>query len=156
MKPRTTLTLLSQPPLFPFIFFRSDGNIARTVNGSANATENASIVTIGVQNSPWVDLIRTVPTMGPVQENDTSTRVRAMKNIPPSPFPPDFASLLFVRLEGSSISNAPKKDAANTMNMMKNSRLGSQCVASQLNMSAVTELPPTSRVIPMIAQMGRV
>ena len=52
MKPSTTLTLLSQEPDLPFIFFSSDGNIARIVNGKAKATEKASIVTIGVQNSP--------------------------------------------------------------------------------------------------------
>ena len=52
MKPSTTFTLLSHEPDLPFIFLRSDGNIARTVNGRAKATEKASIVTIGVQNSP--------------------------------------------------------------------------------------------------------
>ncbi len=156
MKPRTTLTLLSQEPDLPFIFFSSDGNIASMVNGSAKATENASIVTIGVQNSPCVDLIRTVPTIGPVQENDTRTRVRAMKNIPPSPLPPDFASLLLARLEGSSISNAPKKDAAKIMNTTKNIRFGSQCVASQLNISAVTVLPPIIQVNPMMTLIGTV
>lgn len=35
-----------------FHLFSSDGNIARIVNGKAKATEKASIVTIGVQNSP--------------------------------------------------------------------------------------------------------
>ena len=33
--------------------------------------ENASMVIIGVQNSPSVDFMRTVPTIGPVHENDT-------------------------------------------------------------------------------------
>ena len=124
MNPSTTFTEFSQLPFF--IFFRRDGNMARIVNGRAKATENASMVTIGVQNSPCVDLIRTVPTIGPVQENDTSTSVRAMKNMPPRPFAFDFESVLFDRLLGSSISNAPKNDAAKTMNTAKNSRLGNQ------------------------------
>ena len=34
--------------------------------------------------------------------------------------------------------------------------MGSQCVASQLKMSAVTASPPTRRVIRMIAAMGSV
>ena len=105
--------------------------------------EKASIVTIGVQNSPCVDLMSTVPTIGPVQENDTSTRVRAIKNTPARPPLSEFLSLLFTREEGSCISNAPKNDAANSINITKNSRFGSQCVDSQLNMSAVTLCPPT-------------
>ena len=124
MNPSTTLTLLSHDPLF--IFLRSEGNIARMVKGRAKATLNASMVIIGVQNSPDVDLINTVPTIGPVQEKETRTRVRAMKNIPPRPPLPAFASLLLARLEGSSISNAPKKEAAKTMNTMKNMMFGSQ------------------------------
>ena len=50
MNPRTTFTELSQPPLFIFVI--REGKSAKTVNGIANATEKASIVTIGVQNSP--------------------------------------------------------------------------------------------------------
>ena len=126
------------------------------VKGRAKATEKASIVTIGVQNSPWVDLMRTEPTMGPVQEKDTSTRVRAMKNTPARPFLLEFASLLFCQEEGSTISNAPKKEAAKTMNTRKKMRFGSQCVASQLKMSAVTVSPPRRRVRPMMTLMGTV
>ena len=42
------------------------------------------------------------------------------------------------------------------MKTMKKIRLGSQCVASQLKMSAVTASPPNSRVSRMIAAMGTV
>ncbi len=76
--------------------------------------------------------------------------------MPPKPLPPDFASLLLARLDGNSISKAPKKDAAKTMNTMKNIRFGSQCVASQLNMSAVTVLPPMIQVRPMTTLIGTV
>ena len=154
MKPSTTLTLFIQAPLF--IFFIRDGNIARIVNGRANAIEKASIVTIGVQNSPWVDLIRTEPTIGPVQENDTSTRVSAMKKMPASPFLSEFLSLLLTSDEGSVISKAPKKDAAKIMNTAKKTRFGSQWVASQLKMSAVTASPPTMRVTRMMMLIGTV
>ena len=115
-----------------------------------------SIVIIGVQNSPWVDLIRTEPTMGPVQENDTSTSVSARKNMPPRPPLSEFLSEELTHLEGSVISKAPKKEAAKTMKMVKNRRLGSQCVASQLKMSLVTVAPPRTLVKPMIMDIGTV
>ena len=126
------------------------------VNGSANATENASIVTIGVQNSPSVDLMSTVPTIGPVQENETSTSVRAMKKIPIRPPLSECLSDLLTSEVGRTISNAPKNEAANTMNTMKNMMFGIQCVASQLNMSAVTASPPTILVISIIREIGTV
>ena len=155
MKPSTTLTLLSQPPLFGR-FFRRLGKRARTVNGRAKAREKASIVTIGAQNSPLVDFMRTVPTIGPVQEKDTSTRVRAIKKIPARPFLSDFESALLTMLEGRVISKAPKKDAAKTINTIKKIRFGSQCVASQLKMSAVTASPPIILVRRMITEIGTV
>ncbi len=51
MKPSTTFTLLSQPPLLGS-FLRTEGKKARSANGRAKAMLKASIVTIGVQNSP--------------------------------------------------------------------------------------------------------
>ena len=91
-----------------------------------------------------------------MQEKETSTSVRARKKIPARPFLLEFWSDLLTQEDGSVISNAPKKEAANTMNTMKNRMFGSQCVASQLKMSAVTDEPPTSQVIPMIRQIGTV
>ena len=155
MKPRTTLTELSQPPLLGS-FFSSEGKSASTVNGSAKATLKASIVTIGVQNSPCVLLIRTVPTMGPVQLKLTSTSVRARKKMPPRPLRSLFLSASFVHFDGSVISNAPKKLAAKAMKTRKKRIFGSQWVESQLKMSAVTPLPPTSLVTPMMALIGTV
>ena len=149
------MTLFSQPPLLGRPFSR-EGNKAKSVNGRAKASENASIVIIGVQNSPCVDLISTDPTMGPVQEKETSTSVRARKNIPPSPPLSEFLSAELVHLEGRVISNAPRNDAAKTMNMTKNRRFGSQCVASQLKMSLVTVAPPRMRVRPMMMDIGTV
>ena len=85
------------------------------MKGSAKAIEKASIVRIGDQNSPAVDLISTEPTIGPVHENDTNTSVRARKKIPPRPFESAFESLLLTSHEGIVISNAPKNEAAKTM-----------------------------------------
>ena len=156
MKPSTTLTVLSHPPLFGR-FFSSPGNIANSTKGRAKASENANIVTIGAQNSPWVALISTVPTIGPVQLNDTSTRVRARKNTPPSPLRlSTCASLEFDSLDVSTISKAPKKEAAKTINTRKKMIFGSQCVASQLKMSAVTASPPMSLVTRISTAIGTV
>ena len=154
MKPSTTFTVFIQLPLLSLV--SRDGKRARIVNGRANATEKASMVTIGVQNSPSVDLMRTVPTIGPVHENDTSTRVSAMKKIPISPPLSAFLSDLFTSDVGSTISKAPKNDAAKIMNTTKKMILGIQCVASQLNMSAVTASPPTILVISIITEIGTV
>jgi len=94
--------------------------------------------------------------MGPVQLKLTSTRVSARKNTPARPLRSLLLSALLVHLEGRVISKAPKKLAANTMNTRKKMMFGSQCVASQLKISAVTPLPPTSQVMPMIAEIGTV
>ncbi len=155
MNPNTTFTELSQPPLLG-ILLSSEGKRAKMVKGSAKARLKASMVIMGVQNSPWVLFISTVPTIGPVQLKLTSTRVRARKNTPASPFLSLLRSALLVHLEGMVISNAPKKLAAKTMNTRKKIILGSQCVDSQLNMSAVTPLPPTTQVMPMMREMGTV
>jgi len=79
-----------------------------------------------------------------------------MKKMPARPFESALLSVLLTIHEGMVISNAPKNDAANTMNTRKKRILGSQCVASQLKMSAVTASPPTMRVMTMIAAIGSV
>ncbi len=155
MKPITTFTELSQPPLLGS-FLSTSGKKANNVNGNANATEKASIVRTGVQNSPAVDLMSTDPTMGPVHENETKTNVRAKKKMPPKPRVSALASLLLTNHEGIVISNAPKNDAAKIMKTMKKRILGSQCVASQLKMSAVTASPPNRRVARIMTAIGTV
>ena len=158
MNPITTFTVLSHPPPLFLRSFRSEGKNARSVKGRANASENANIVTIGIHHAPLLDVawIRTLPTIGPVHENDTSTSVRAMKNTPASPFLSEPLSLLLTRDCGRVISNAPKNEAANTMKMMKKRMFGSQCVAIQLKMSAVTDSPPMILVITIRSAIGRV
>ena len=59
-------------------------------------------------------------------------------------------------MDGSTISKAPKKEAAKTMNTRKKMMFGSQCVASQLNMSAVTASPPIRRVTRISTAIGTV
>ena len=97
---------------------------------------------IGSQISPWVLLMSTELTIGPVHEKETSTRVSAIKNTPTRPPLSLFSSVLFTIQLGIVISNAPKKLAANTIKMIKNRIFGIQCVASQLKISAVTASPP--------------
>ena len=76
--------------------------------------------------------------------------------MPPRPFRSLFLSALLVQLDGSVISKAPKKLAAKTMKTRKKRMLGSQWVESQLKMSAVTPLPPTIQVMPMMRLIGTV
>jgi hypothetical protein len=53
---------------------------------------------------------RDVPISGPVQENDTTAKVAAIKKIPPRPLESDFASNLFTKELGNVISKAPKNE----------------------------------------------
>ena len=76
----------------------------------ANDSENPNIPIVGFSNSPWADSISTVPTMGPVHENDTNTKVKAIKKIPISPPLSAFLFILFTNEVGSTISNAPKNE----------------------------------------------
>ena len=79
-----------------------------------------------------------------------------MKNRPTKPPLSALLSLLLTSHPGSVISNAPKNDAAKTMNTRKKITFGIQCVASQLKISAVMASPPTSFVIRMITAIGSV
>ena len=62
--------------------------------------------------------------MGPVQEKDTNTRVKAMKRILINPAVESaLASILVDHDEGKVISKAPKNDIANTTRSPKKIRL---------------------------------
>ena len=63
---------------------------------------------------------------------------------------------MFTSALGKVISNAPKNEAAKTINTTKKMIFGTQCVASQLKISAVTASPPTTRVIIISMAIGRV
>ena len=104
------------------------GKIANNVNGIAKANENPNIPIIGFKNAPWEAAIRMDPARGPVQENETNTSVKAIKNTPIKPPLSDFASTVFTKFDGNTISNAPKNEIPNKINMVKKSIFGIQCV----------------------------
>src|SRR5688572_27558809 len=83
-KPKTTLTAFSHPPDFGNEF-NHPGKKANNVKGIANAREKANIPMIGFKNSPPAEETKILPTNGPVQEKETSTNVKAIKNTPSNP-----------------------------------------------------------------------
>ena len=95
-----------------------------------NKLANPNIETKNINELEEPDAISTnaAPRIGPVQEKETNTVVRAIKNAPKSP--PFSLSLsdLVTHLLGIVISNNPKKERANTIKITKNRTLGIQCV----------------------------
>ena len=79
--PRTTFTVFSQPPDFGNEFIHP-GNAANNPKGSARAREKPNIPINGAIPPMVADSTNNVPTIGPVQEKDTSARARAIKKIP--------------------------------------------------------------------------
>lgn len=74
-----------------------------------------------------------VPMMGPVQENDTRARVKAMKKILNSPLVESALLSSFVVHEAGRVSSkAPKKEMANTTSRAKNKMLKTAFVARLL------------------------
>ena len=62
--------------------------------------------------------------IGPVQEKETNERVNAIKNILSKPVVASaLLSTALLHLEGNVISNAPKKEAANTTSIKQNKML---------------------------------
>ena len=113
-----------------------EGKKAKKPKGKATATEKPSIPTIGRKTEPRAASTNTVPTIGAVQEKETKTKVNAIKKAPIYPPLSACASDLFTSQEGSTISNAPKKEAAKIIKMTKKNTLGTQLVLSQLIKSA--------------------
>ena len=84
--------------------------------------------------------------MGAVHENDTSTSVKAMRNIEISPLVlAAFVSTAFAHLSGSFNSNHPKNDNANTTSSSAKNTLNTAFVDKALSVSepnrAVTSNP---------------
>ncbi len=94
----------------------------------ANASENANMPRMGFRNSPPAEATRIDPTIGPVQENDTRTRVKAMKNTPINPPLSDFLSMALTNELGRVRSNKPKNDNAKMTNTRKKIILGNHSV----------------------------
>ncbi len=143
IKPRTTLTELSQPPDLGKLF-SSDGKMAKRVNGIANASEKPNIPTIGLAPSPAAASTSNAPTIGPTHDRLTRTRVRAMKKEPIKPPFSACASVLVERLLGRTISNSPKNEAAKARKSAKKMVLVIQCEMILLVKSAPRLVSETS------------
>ena len=78
MKPSTTLMVVIQEPDFG-ADFNHEGNIAKMVNGRAKAKAKANMPMAGASQLPVVVVCTSnMPIIGPVQEKDTSTKVKAI------------------------------------------------------------------------------
>ena len=99
-----------------------DGNIAKKLNGIANANAKPNIPIAGAIILPVVAVSTSkVPIIGPVHEKDTRANVNAMKNMLSIPVVVSaLASILFVQEAGNTKSNAPKNDIAKNTNNAKN------------------------------------
>ena len=115
MKPSTTLRMFIQPPDLG-ADFSHEGKRANSVNGSARANAKPSMPMAGPQKLPLVAKSTSrKPMMGPVHENDTSARVKAIRKMDSRPLV--LLALLSTALDhllGSLISNMPKNDSAKT------------------------------------------
>ena len=153
-KARVTLNVFIQPPDLGN-FFSTDGNMANSENGNANAMAKPNIPIAGARIDLPAASTSKVPMIGPVHENDTITNVNAISRMLRKPVV--LLDLLLSAVDhelGKVISNAPKNDAAKTIKIAKKIIFGIQCVANQLKISAVTASPPTKYVIKIITAIG--
>ena len=74
---------------------------ANKANGNAMANEKPSIPIIGPIYPPEAASTNKVPTIGPVQEKETSAKVKAIKKIPNKPPLPSASTLLLVHDAGN-------------------------------------------------------
>ena len=130
---RITLTVFNHPPDLGNDFSQV-GKAANNVKGNPSAKPNPAIArlnfkeTIAVSNPKKLTVSAVAedkvpasndPKIGPVQENETIAKVKAIKNIPTIPpiSRPEPAVLL--QLLGSVISKYPKNEIANTRKIKK-------------------------------------
>ena len=86
-KPRTTFTVFIQPPDFGKLC-NACGNNANSPKTIAQLKPNpakAKVNSIGTFAEPVTALPNKLPKIGPVQENETMTNVKAIKKIPMIP-----------------------------------------------------------------------
>jgi len=89
----------------------------------------------------WPLPTSSVPIIGPVQEKETSARVKAIKKMLSAPeVLSALSSILLVHFEGRTISNPPKKAMAKTTSSAKKIRLKSALVATVVQ-GACAEYP---------------
>ena len=119
------------------IFFNTDGNMAKSEKGNANATAKPNIPMAGAKSDLPAASTSKVPMIGPVQEKETTTRVKAMSKMLRKPVV--LLDLLLSAVDhelGKVISNAPKKEAANSTNMRKKIIFTTALVLSALSAEA--------------------
>ena len=126
---------MSHPPDFGKEF-NQPGNIAKSIKGKANANEKPNIPTTGAIPPLEAASTKRVPTMGPVQENETIAKAKAMNKIPIIPPLSACLSTLFAQELGNIISKAPKNEAAKTTNKIKNMMLNHTLVDKAFKASA--------------------
>src|SRR5690606_9419426 len=133
--PNETFTVFIHPPERG-IEFNQPGNMANNINGNAKANEKPNIPTNGAK--PPLDAASTnsVPTIGPVHENDTIANANAIKKIPINPPRSACLSTLFAHEFGNMISNAPKNEDAKTTSITKKIMLNHIFVDRAFNASA--------------------
>jgi len=94
------------------------------------------------------DSTNNVPTIGPVQENETIAKAKAMNKIPIIPPLSACLSTLFAHELGNIISKAPKNEVAKNTNKTKKITLNQTLVESAFKASApkiaVTAKPKTT------------
>ena len=105
------------------------------MKGNANAIAKPSIPIAGATMLPDVETCTSKnPMIGPVQENETSVSVNAIKKILSSSLVLSALLSTFVlQDEGSVISNAPKNEAAKITSIRKNSILNMAFVDKAFN-----------------------
>ena len=147
--PRKTFTVFNQPPDLGREF-NQPGKAANNPKGRARAKENPNIPTNGPIPPIVAASTRRVPTIGPVQEKETSAKVKAMKKIPINPPLSEAESALLIHEFGSVISKAPINEIAKTTNKIKNKTLNQTLVDSAFKASepkiAVTRVPRTTYI----------
>ncbi len=135
-KPSTTFTVFSHPPLLGKDC-NQFGNMANNAKGSARPKPNPPIPKLNCIAPPsFVNApANKEPRMGPVQENETMAKVKAIKNIPMKLVTPALESAPLAKLPGSVISKYPKKEMANTTKMIKKIMLSQTLVEILLSIS---------------------
>ena len=120
--PKNTFTVFNHPPDFGREF-NQPGNAANNPKGNARAREKPNIPTKGPIPPTVADSTSSVPTIGPVQENETRASVNAIKKIPKNPPLLEAESAFVTQVLGRFISNAPKNETANKISRTKKNKL---------------------------------
>ena len=124
--------------------FSHAGKRANSVKGNANANAKPSIPNAGPTMLSAVETsTKRKPIIGPVQENDTNDKVKAIRKILSSPVVRSaLLSTALLHREGKVISNAPKNEAANTTSNKQKKILNTALVERSFN-----ALAPNNKVM---------